>query len=52
MGKLSESFLSILRALSILFVCPNDEAKKYCGTATRTIDLNGKVVLPGLTNPH
>jgi predicted amidohydrolase YtcJ len=36
----------------ILFVGPNDEAKKYSGAATRRIDLKGKTVLPGLTDSH
>ncbi len=36
----------------ILFVGSNDEAKKYAGAKTRTIDLKGKTVLPGLTDSH
>lgn len=36
----------------ILFVGPNDEAKRYSGAATRTIDLKGKTALPGLTDSH
>jgi predicted amidohydrolase YtcJ len=36
----------------ILFVGTNAEAKQYSGPATRTIDLKGKTVLPGLTDSH
>jgi predicted amidohydrolase YtcJ len=36
----------------ILFVGSNDDAKKYFGPATRTIDLKGKTVVPGLTDSH
>ena len=36
----------------ILFVGSNDDAKKYSSAATRTIDLHGKTVLPGLTDSH
>jgi predicted amidohydrolase YtcJ len=36
----------------ILFVGSNEDAKKYSGSATRTIDLKGKTVLPGLTDSH
>ncbi len=36
----------------ILFVGSNDEAKKYAGPATRTIDLAGKTVVPGFTDSH
>ncbi|MGH8093736.1 MAG: amidohydrolase [Chthoniobacterales bacterium] len=36
----------------ILFAGSNDEAKKYSGPATRTIDLAGKTVVPGLTDSH
>jgi predicted amidohydrolase YtcJ len=36
----------------VLFVGSNDDAKKYSGPATRTIDLKGKTVVPGLTDSH
>ncbi len=36
----------------ILFVGGNDAAKKLSGSKTRTIDLKGKTVLPGLTDSH
>jgi predicted amidohydrolase YtcJ len=36
----------------IVFVGSNAEAKKYSGPATRTIDLKGKTVVPGLTDSH
>ncbi len=36
----------------IVFVGANDEAKKYSGSTTRTIDLQGKTVVPGLTDSH
>ncbi len=36
----------------ILFAGPNDEAQKFSGPNTRTIDLKGKTVLPGLTDSH
>ena len=36
----------------ILFVGSNQEAKKYSGPATRTIDLKGKTVVPGFTDSH
>ena len=36
----------------ILFVGSNEDAKKYSGSATRTIDLKGKTVVPGLTDSH
>ena len=36
----------------ILFVGPNEEAKKYSGPGTDTIDLKGKTVVPGLTDSH
>ncbi len=36
----------------ITFVGSNDDAKKYAGSATRTIDLKGKTVVPGLTDSH
>jgi predicted amidohydrolase YtcJ len=36
----------------IAFAGSNEEAKKYSGPATRTIDLKGKTVLPGLTDSH
>ena len=41
-----------LKGERILFVGANDEAKKFSGPATRTIDLKGKTVLPGLTDSH
>ena len=36
----------------ILFVGGNEEAKKFSGPTTRTIDLHGNTVLPGLTDSH
>ena len=36
----------------ILFAGSDDDAKKYSGPATRTIDLKGKTVVPGLTDSH
>ena len=36
----------------ILFVGSNDDARKYSGPATRTTDLRGKTVVPGLTDSH
>ncbi len=36
----------------ILFVGGNEEAKKFSGPSSRTIDLKGKTVLPGLTDSH
>jgi hypothetical protein len=36
----------------IIFVGPNDKAKSFAGPKTRTIDLHGETVLPGLTDSH
>ncbi len=36
----------------IVFVGSNSDAKKYEGKATRVVDLQGKTVLPGLTDAH
>jgi hypothetical protein len=36
----------------ILFVGSNSEAKKYQSAQTKTIDLGGKTVVPGLTDSH
>ena len=36
----------------ILFVGANEGAKKFSGAASRTVDLKGKTVLPGLTDSH
>ncbi|MEO8044624.1 MAG: amidohydrolase [Spartobacteria bacterium] len=36
----------------VLFAGGNEEAKKFSGPATRTIDLKGKTVVPGLTDSH
>jgi len=36
----------------ILFVGSNAAARKYSGAAIRTIDLQGKTVVPGLTDSH
>ena len=41
-----------IKSERILFVGSNDEAKKYAGPATRTIDLAGKTVVPGFTDSH
>ena len=41
-----------IRGERILFVGSNEEAKKYSGPSTRTIDLAGKTVVPGLTDSH
>ncbi|HEY3662290.1 MAG TPA: amidohydrolase [Chthoniobacterales bacterium] len=36
----------------ILFAGTNEDAKKFAGPSTRTIDLKGKTVVPGLTDSH
>ena len=36
----------------IVFVGASDDVKKFEGKGTRTIDLKGKTVLPGLTDAH
>jgi predicted amidohydrolase YtcJ len=36
----------------IIFVGSNEDAKKYQAAATKTIDLAGKTVVPGLTDSH
>ena len=36
----------------IVFVGSNDAAKKYSSATTRTVDLRGETVLPGLTDSH
>ncbi len=36
----------------ILFVGGNEEAKRFSGPTTHTVDLKGKTVLPGLTDSH
>src|SRR4051812_30797804 len=36
----------------VVFVGPNAEAKKYQTQGTRTVDLGGKTVVPGLTDSH
>lgn len=36
----------------IIALGANDEIKKYCTDATRCIDLNGKMVLPGIIDSH
>jgi predicted amidohydrolase YtcJ len=36
----------------ILFVGSNDEAKKFAGPKTHTIDLKGSTVVPGFTDSH
>ncbi len=41
-----------VRGERILFVGSNDEAKKYSGPKTRTIDLQGKTAVPGFTDSH
>jgi hypothetical protein len=41
-----------IKSERILFVGSNEEAKKYSGPTTRTIDLAGKTVVPGLTDSH
>jgi predicted amidohydrolase YtcJ len=41
-----------IKSERIVFVGSSDEAQKYSGAATRTIDLQGKTVVPGLTDSH
>lgn len=41
-----------MKGKRIVFVGSNAEAKKFSGDATRTIDLKGATVLPGLTDSH
>src|ERR687883_722828 len=41
-----------IRGDRIIFVGSNADAKKYEGKGTRVIDLNGKTVLPGMTDAH
>ncbi|MGI8891700.1 MAG: amidohydrolase [Chthoniobacterales bacterium] len=41
-----------LKGESILFVGSNDDAKKCYAPSTKKIDLQGKTVLPGLTDSH
>ncbi len=41
-----------IKADRIIFVGTNTEAQKYIGENTRTIDLDGKTVVPGLTDSH
>ena len=36
----------------IIFVGTNKDAKKYIGSATKVIELNGELVLPGLIDSH
>lgn len=36
----------------IIFVGSNGDAQKYVGKTTRVIDLNGKTLVPGLTDAH
>jgi predicted amidohydrolase YtcJ len=36
----------------ILFVGSNKDAQKYVGSKTRVVDLQGKTMLPGLTDAH
>jgi predicted amidohydrolase YtcJ len=36
----------------IVFVGSNREARKYVGKRTRVIDLNGKTMVPGMTDAH
>lgn len=36
----------------VIFVGSNRDAQKYVGKTTRVIDLNGKTLLPGLTDAH
>src|SRR5215510_5967979 len=36
----------------IVFVGSNQDAQKYVGPRTRTIDLKGNTVVPGLTDSH
>jgi predicted amidohydrolase YtcJ len=36
----------------IVFVGSNRDAQKYVGKTTRVIDLNGKTLLPGMTDAH
>ena len=42
----------VIRGERILVVGSNDEAKKYSGPKTRTINLQGKTVVPGFTDSH
>src|SRR6267143_4280938 len=36
----------------IIFVGSNRDARKYVGKTTRIIDLNGKTMVPGMTDAH
>jgi predicted amidohydrolase YtcJ len=36
----------------IIFVGSNRDAQKYIGKTTRVVDLNGKTLLPGMTDAH
>jgi predicted amidohydrolase YtcJ len=36
----------------IIFVGSNRDAQKYVGKTTRVVDLNGKTLLPGMTDAH
>jgi predicted amidohydrolase YtcJ len=50
--KAPEAEAIAIKGERILFVGSNAEAKKYSGSATRTIDLKGKTVTPGFTDSH
>ncbi|HEX4665144.1 MAG TPA: amidohydrolase [Chthoniobacterales bacterium] len=50
--KAPEAEAIVIKGERILFVGSNVEAKKYSGSATRTIDLKGKTVVPGFTDSH
>jgi len=41
-----------IKAEHIVFVGTNEAAKKFSGPATKTIDLRGRTVVPGLTDSH
>ncbi|MDT4953492.1 MAG: hypothetical protein QOJ02_1630 [Acidobacteriota bacterium] len=41
-----------VKAGRVIFVGSNSDAKKYEGTRTRVVDLQGRTVVPGLTDSH
>jgi predicted amidohydrolase YtcJ len=41
-----------IRKDRIIFVGSNRDAQKYVGKTTRVVDLNGKTLLPGMTDAH
>jgi predicted amidohydrolase YtcJ len=41
-----------IKGSKIIFVGSNAEVRKYAGKGTRTVDLQGKTVVPGMTDAH